>query len=331
MRALRFHKTGTLDNLIIEELPMPEPAPGEVLVQVEAAAVNPSDVKNVQGKMHITTVPRIPGRDFAGLIVKGSAGQVVGLPVFGSGGDLGFARDGSHAEYVAVPATAVVPLPKNLSFAQAAGIGVAYLTAWAALVNAAEVEPGENVLILGTTGAVGSAAARIAHSVGARVIGTVRKKSSIPPAGFLPVDHWIDLESTDLATGVHQATDGRGAEVVFDLVGGQMFEASLGALAWRGRQVAISSSPEPRVSFNLVDFYHNESRLLGVDSLKLSFQETGDILRRLVSGFETGDFPPPEVETHPLEQGPVLYRDINESKIKGKPVLVPASGGTDGK
>src|SRR6201988_770390 len=136
MRALRFHQTGSLDELRLEEVPTPVPRADEVLVQVKAAAVNPSDVKNVQGKMHITTVPRIPGRDFAGLIVKGSAGQVVGQPVFGSGGDLGFARDGSHAEYVAVPDTAVVPLPKNLSFAQAAGIGVAYLTAWAALVNA---------------------------------------------------------------------------------------------------------------------------------------------------------------------------------------------------
>jgi len=323
MRALRFHQTGSLDHLIIEELPMPEPAPGEVLVQIKAAAVNPSDVKNVQGKMHITTLPRIPGRDFAGLIVKGSEGQVVGQPVFGSGGDLGFARDGSHAEYVTVPATAVIPLPKNLSFAQAAGIGVAYLTAWAALVNAAGIKADENVLILGTTGAVGSAAARIAHSVGARVIGTARKKSSIPPVGFLPVDHWIDLESTDLGTGARLATNGRGADVVFDVIGGQMFEACLSALAWRGRQVAISSSRDPRVSFNLVDFYHNESRLLGVDSLKLSFLETGDILRRLALGFETGDFPPPEVETYPLEQGPALYRDMNESKIKGKPVLVP--------
>ena len=324
MRALRFHKTGDLENLILEDVPMPEPAPGEVVVEVKAAAINPSDVKNVQGKMHMTTVPRVPGRDFAGLIVKGSQDHVVGEPVFGSGGDLGFARDGSHAEYVAVPVTAVVPLPKNLSFAQAAGIGVAYLTAWAALMNAAEIKPGENVLILGTTGAVGSAAARIAHSVGARVIGTVRTKSSIPPGGTLPVDHWIDLESADLGTGARQATNGRGADVVFDVVGGQMFEQCLAALAWCGRQIAISSSSDPRVSFNLVDFYHNESRLFGVDSLKLSFQEAGDILRRLTSGFEIGDFPPPEVETYPLEQGPAIYRDMNESKIKGKPVLVPA-------
>jgi NADPH2:quinone reductase len=331
MRALRFHQTGSLDNLIVEDVAIPAPAPDEVLVQIKAAAVNPSDVKNVQGKMHVTTVPRIPGRDFAGLIVKGSEGQVVGQPVFGSGGDLGFGRDGSHAEFVAVPASAVVPLPENLSFAQAAGIGVAYLTAWAALVNAAAIKPGENVLILGTTGAVGSAAARIAHSLGARVIGTARKKSNIPPVGFLPVDHWIDLESTDLGTGARQATNGRGADVVFDLVGGQMFEASLGALARRGRQIAISSSPEPRVNFNLVDFYHNESRLFGVDSLKLSFQDTGDILRRLTPGFESGDFPPPQVETYPLEQGPIVYRDINESKIQTKPVLVPAPAGDNSK
>jgi NADPH:quinone reductase-like Zn-dependent oxidoreductase len=163
------------------------------------------------------------------------------------------------------------------------------------------------------------------------VIGTARKKSNIPPAGFLPVDHWIDLESTDLGTGARQVTNGRGADVVFDVVGGQMFAASLGALAWRGRQIAISSSPEPLVNFNLVDFYHNESRLFGVDSLKVSFPDTGDILRRLTPGFETGDFPAPQVETYPLEQGPTVYRDIDESKIKTKPVLVPAPAGDNSK
>jgi NADPH:quinone reductase and related Zn-dependent oxidoreductases len=100
----------------------------------------------------------------------------------GSGGNLGFGRDGSHAEYVAVPVAAVIPLPKNLSFEQAAGIGVAYITAWAALVNAAQIQAGETALILGTTGAVGSAAARIARKLGARVIGTARKAADIPPA-----------------------------------------------------------------------------------------------------------------------------------------------------
>jgi NADPH:quinone reductase-like Zn-dependent oxidoreductase len=322
MRALKFHQTGSLDDLHIEEVTVPTPAAGEVLVEVKAAAINPSDVKNVQGKMHETTVPRIPGRDFAGTVVKGPD-DLLGQSVFGSGGNLGFGRDGSHAEYLAVPATAVSPLPKNLSFEQAAGMGVAYMTAWAALINAAQIQAGETVLILGTTGAVGSAAARIAHKAGARVIGTSRKASDIPAANFVPVDDWINLEAVDLATGARALTNGRGADIVFDVVGGAMFEQCLAALAWRGRQVAISSSPEPRVSFNLVDFYHNESRLLGVDSLKLSFEESAEILRRLTLGIEAGTFPPPAVETFPLEEGLRLYRDIEESRIKTKPILIP--------
>jgi NADPH:quinone reductase len=322
MRALKFHQVGSLDDLRVEELPPPTPAVGEVLVQVKAAAINPSDIKNVQGKMHETTLPRIPGRDFAGVVLKGPD-KLLRKSVFGSGGNLGFGRDGSHAEYLVIPATAVLPLPKNLSFEQAAGIGVASITAWAALVNAAEIQAGETALILGTTGAVGSAAARIAHKLGGRVIGTARKASDIPPASVIPVDDWIDLQAIDLRTGVRRLTNGRGADIVFDVVGGAVFEQCLTALAWRGRQVAISSSPEPRVSFNLVDFYHNESRLLGVDSLKLSFEETAEILRQLTPGIESGIFPPPRVETFPLEEGPGLYRDMAESKIKGKPILIP--------
>jgi len=322
MRALKFHQTGSLDDLRFEEVSPPTPGPGEVLIQVKAAAINPSDIKNVQGKMHETTVPRIPGRDFAGMIVKGPD-ELLGQSVFGSGGNLGFGRDGSHAEYVAVPVTAVIPLPKNLSFEQAAGIGVAYITAWAALVNAAQIQAGETALILGTTGAVGSAAARIARKLGARVIGTARKAADIPPASVIPVDDWIDLQAIDLATGVRRLTNGRGADILFDVVGGALFEQCLSALAWRGRQVAISSSPEARVSFNLVNFYHNESRLLGVDSLKLTFEETAEILRRLTPGIESGIFPAPRVEIFSLEEGPRLYRDIAESKFKGKPILVP--------
>jgi NADPH2:quinone reductase len=322
MRALKFYQTGSLDDLHVEEVSVPIPAAGEVLVEVKAAAINPSDVKNVQGKMHETTVPRIPGRDFAGMIVKGPD-ELLGRSVFGSGGNLGFGRDGSHAQYLTIPITAVLPLPSNLSFEQAAGIGVAYITAWGALVNAAQIQAGETALIIGTTGAVGSAAARIAHKAGARVIGTARKASDIPAANVVPVDDWIDLEAVDLATGARALTNGRGADIVFDVVGGAMFEQCLAALAWRGRQVAISSSPEPRVSFNLVDFYHNESRLLGVDSLKLSFEETAEILRQLTPGIESGIFPPPRVETFPLEEGPGLYRDMAESKIKGKPILIP--------
>jgi NADPH:quinone reductase len=322
MRALRFEKTGSLDELAVRDVPVPRPGAGEVLVQVKAAAINPSDVRNVLGKMHGTTVPRTPGRDFAGIVVEGSK-ALLGKWVFGSGGNLGFGRDGSHADFLALPECAVLPLPNNVSFEQAAGIGVPYMTAWTALVDAARLQKGETVLITGTTGSVGGIAAWIARHLGARVFGTVRSTADLARVGGLPVEAWIDLQATDLADGIRSATAGRGVDVVFDVVGGAMFEKCLRSLAWRGRQVAIGSNPEPRVDFNLVDFYHNESRLFGVDSLKLSFEEAAGILRSLTPGIESGALPPPKVEAHPLDQAPRLYREIASSAIRGKPVLVP--------
>ena len=118
MRALRFHKSGALSNARVEEVPKPAPGPGEVLVRVRAAAVNPSDVKNVQGGFPQTTLPRTPGRDFAGVVEEGPP-DWVGREVFGTGGGLGFTRDGSHAEYLAVPAEGVVEKPALLSFEEA--------------------------------------------------------------------------------------------------------------------------------------------------------------------------------------------------------------------
>ena len=320
MRALRFNKTGSLDALKVSEVPKPTPGTGEVLVEVKAAAVNPSDIKNVLGKMHETTVPRTPGRDFAGTVVAGSP-QWLGQSVFGSGGDLGFRREGSHAEFVVVPEVAVVKKPSRLNPVQAAAVGLPYLTAWAAMIDVAKIQPGETVLILGATGAVGSAAVRIAKRQGCRVLGTIRNRSEIAKAGNLPVDDWIELENTELSTGVRAATQGKGADVVFDVVGGPMFPSCLASLAHRGRQVAIASTGEPRVSFNLIDFYHNESRLLGLDTLKLSFAEAGKILGQIALGFESGEFPAPDCQTFPLDQGPEIYRQINESKLKGKVVL----------
>ena len=179
MRVLRFTKTGSLDELVARDAPMPEAGEGEVLIQVKAAAVNPSDTKNVLGRVHETTTPRTPGRDFAGVVVEGPA-ELVGQSVFGTGGNLGFGRDGSHAEFVAVPREAALPVPKGLSFEQAAAVGLAYTTAWVALVKGARLEAGETALILETTGAVGSAAAHIARRLGARVLGTAQEQSKHP-------------------------------------------------------------------------------------------------------------------------------------------------------
>jgi NADPH:quinone reductase len=176
MRALRFEQTGALAGLKVATVDIPAPGQEEVLVKVEAAAINPSDVKNVLGKMAQTTLPRTPGRDFAGRVEKGLP-DLVGRFVFGTGGDLGFLRDDSHAEYLTVPAEAVALRPKQLNAAQAAAMGLAYMTAWVALVDAAQLQAGETVLITGVTGAVGSAAARIAHFQSAKVLGTIRVRA----------------------------------------------------------------------------------------------------------------------------------------------------------
>jgi NADPH2:quinone reductase len=252
MKALQFDKIGSLDNLKIVDTPDPRLASGEALVQIKAAAINPSDVKNVLGKMHETSVPRIPGRDFAGVVLEGPS-EWINRKVFGSGGNLGFGRDGTHAEFVSVPVPALNPLPKNLTFEQAAAMGVAYLTAWAAVVSTARIQAGETILITGTTGAVGGAAAKIARKFGARVIGTARKSTDIPGLSTSVVSRWLALDAGDLPSAVFAATAGRGVDVVFDVVGGPMFEPCLKSLALRGRHIAIASNPDPRVSLNLGD------------------------------------------------------------------------------
>jgi NADPH2:quinone reductase len=322
MKALQFDKTGSLDYLKIIDAPKPRPTSGEALVQIKAAAINPSDVKNVLGKMHDTSVPRIPGRDFAGVVVEGPS-EWINRKVFGSGGNLGFGRDGTHAEFVAVPIAALNPLPKNLTFEQAAAMGVAYLTAWAAVVSAAMIQAGETILITGTTGAVGSAAAKIARKFGARVIGTARKSVDIPGLGTSVVDQWLALDAGELPGAVFGATAGRGVNVVFDVVGGPMFEPCLKSLALHGRQVAIASNPDPRVSFNLVDFYHHELRLFGVDSLKITFEQAAETFRCLTPGIEDGTFEPPT--TRPVTFSGIVeaYRLLGEGKVKEKLILAP--------
>ena len=264
--------------------------------------------------------PRVPGRDFAGRVVSGDS-RWEGQSVFGTGGDLGFGRDGSHAEFVAVPVEGLVAMPPEFSYEQAAAIGVEYLTAYAALVRTGAVQRGETVLVTGTTGAVGSAAARIAAWKGARVLGTVRSSRDLGKRDDLSRVEWIDLESRPLPESVQELTGGKGADLILDVVGGPLFEACLESLAQRGRQIAIGSAGEARVTFNLVDFYHTEARLLGVDSLKLSFNEAAAILKGLLPGFKEGSFFPPPVETIALDEAPGAYRTVMEGSSRKKFVI----------
>jgi len=313
MKALRFGEFGPPSVLRIEEVAIPQPAEGEALVHVKAAGINPSDIVNVAGRFKKTTLPRTPGRDFAGVVVKGKRHE--GEDVWGSGPNLGVVCDGSHAEYVVVPAEMLSRVPKSLSMAQAATIGIPYITAWASLVSAAQIQPGETILIVGVSGAVGQAATQIANWKNARVIGAAMTSDPIPGTVSM-----INTETEDLRRRVLEVTEGKGADVVFDTVGGPMFEPALRSLSFGGRQVAISSR-DPRVSFNLMDFYHNFSRLLGVDSYGLTSRQVAEIARELGAGFETGALKPPPIEVVPFDKAVDAYSRLAARQAKAKLVL----------
>src|SRR3982075_1121978 len=189
-------------------------AANELLIEVKAAAVNPSDVKAATGLMPYAVFPPPPGRDCAGVVVDGPA-DWIGREVFGSSGDLGIRRDGTHATHLAVEADAVVEKPKNLSWEEAAGIGVPFVTAMEGFRRAGMPKPGEVVLVMGVNGKVGQAAVQIASWHGARVIGVVRKAESYEGHANAKVDV-IDASATDAATRVRELTGGHGADIVFN-------------------------------------------------------------------------------------------------------------------
>jgi NADPH2:quinone reductase len=314
MKSLRFKEFGPPSVLRIETAPIPEPGEGEVLVQVKAAAINPSDIGNVAGRFKSTTLPRTPGRDFAGIAIKGMRQE--GAEVWGSSGKLGIVRDGSHAEFVVVPVETVSIKPKSLSMAQAAAIGVPYITAWASVVSAAQIQPGEAILIVGAAGTVGQAATQIANWKQARVLGADMRSGPIPGAEWT-----VNTSTEDLHERVLELTAGRGVDAVFDTVGGPLFEPALRSLRHGGRQVAISSAGTPRVSFNLVDFYHNSSRLLGVDSYGLTSPQVAEIEEELRCGFEAGALKPPPIEIVPFEKAVEAYNRVADRQAKVKQVL----------
>jgi NADPH:quinone reductase-like Zn-dependent oxidoreductase len=314
MKALRFAEFGPPSVLRIEEVPIPEPGAGEALVHVKAAGINPSDIGNVAGRFKKTTLPRTPGRDFAGVVVKGT--QYEGKEVWGSGPNLGIDRDGSHAEYVVVPVEMLSPKPNPLSMAEAATVGVPYITAWASVVSAAQLQAGETILIIGVAGAVGHAATQIANWKQARVIGASTTSDPIPG-----VESVINTETENLHQRVRELTAGKGVNVVFDMVGGSLFESGLRSLGFGGRYAVISSAGDPRVSFNVVDFYHNFSRLLGVDSYGLTSRQIRGIANELQAGFEIGALKPPAIETIPFEKAMDAYSRIAARQAKTKLAL----------
>jgi NADPH:quinone reductase len=322
MQVIEFKEFGSPSQLHLAERPLPQADANTAVVRIEAASVNPSDVKNVAGRMSQTILPRVPGRDYSGVVVDGPT-EWIDREVWGSGGDAGFIRDGTHAEYIQVPVASLVQKPEMLSHASAGSVGVTFVTAWCALMEYAQLRAEETVAILGAAGGVGGAAVQIANNLGARVIAIQRASSlSNSPIARL-ADVQLDSSDPELPSILRSFNSGRGADVVLNAAGSPLFKIGLSLLAHRGRQLEITSPSERLVSMNLVDFYHNESQLLGVDTLKRDLTATARILEKLRPGFEAGAYISPTIaDILPLSRAQDAYERVAKG-ARGRMLLKP--------
>ena len=321
MKVIEFKEFGSPSQLQLAERPLPQADANTAVVRIEAASINPSDVKNVAGRMPQTTLPRVPGRDYSGVVVDGPK-DWIDKEVWGTGGDVGFTRDGSHAEYTQVPVASLVRKPEKLSYEQAASVGVTFVTASCAL-EYAMLKAGETFAVFGANGGVGGAAIQIAKHLGARVIGIHRGEPGSPTPAAQLADVLIDSRDPEMGSQMRAHTAGRGADVIFNAAGGPVFGIALDLLAHRGRQVEITSPTERRVTLDLVNFYHNESQLFGVDTLKRDLTASGRILEELRSGFDSGIYQPPVIsQVIPLAQAQHAYELVANGE-HGRVVLKP--------
>ncbi|AQQ04797.1 oxidoreductase [Roseibium algicola] len=284
-------KSPDLDNLLIDviEPAIPQHGPGQVLVEIKAAGVNPSDVKASLGHMPHAVWPRVPGRDFAGVVVDGPA-HLIGKEIWGGGGELGITQNGSHAKYMALPQAAVREKPVNFSMEEAGSIGVPFITAFEGLREAGGVQPWDNVLVCGANGKVGQAAIQLATMAGATVFGVEYKPMEFLGHSAQPIE-MFDSSSQDVAELVREKTGGRGADIVFNTVGSPYFEMANKTLAKQGRQVFISTF-DRAVDFDIFAFFRGRHKFIGIDTLALDSVYGAKIFDVLKPKFEAGVLKP---------------------------------------
>lgn len=319
MKALQFSRTGDLAALEVVELPTPVPAEGEVLVQIKAAGLNPSDVKNVLGRFPYTTVPRVPGRDFAGVVVEGPK-ELVGQEVWGTGNQIGFSRNGSHAGYITLSAKGVAIKPKSLSFVQAASLGVPYTTAWDALERS-QVHGNTRLLVIGANGAVGSAAIALAKVRGAQVLAAVRRPEQVEALQAQGFQAILLGKAEELAAQVNAVFAG-GADVIFDTTGFWL-PASVQALAPFGRIAIIAAPVDGHVQLPALALYRKGGSVVGINSLLYGVEACARMLEQFGKLFDDGTLPlPTGLIESPIEDGLARYAEVNQGGAD-KVILLP--------
>ena len=292
MNAIRvLEKAANIDALTLSVVTAnPTSAgPGQCVIEVLSAGVNPSDVKAALGAMPHAVWPRTPGRDYAGVVVDGPA-HLIGKEVWGSGGELGIRRNGTHAQYLVVDAVSVREKPTSVSMLEAGAVGVPFITAYEGLRRAGLPKQGDVVLVCGGNGKVGQATIQLATRGGARVFAVERTREAYRGHATGPVD-MIDASTQDIADYVREKTAGHGADIVYNTVGSPYFEQANRAMAIGARQIFISTIEKP-VPFDIFAFYRGQHTYVGIDTLALDSLAGAKILDELAPGFNDGTLKP---------------------------------------
>jgi len=322
MRALVCKEYGPPESLVIEEHDDPVPGEGQVLVDVAAAGINFPDVLSIAGKYQVKTpTPFVPGNEAAGMVsaIGGGVDQyAVGDRVIIN--TLG----GAFAEKCVANLQTTLPLPADLSFEQGAGFSVTYGTSYHALKQGANLQAGETVLVLGAAGGVGVTAVEIAKAMGARVIAAASSKEKLDFAVSAGADETINYSEVPLKETVKELTGGKGADVVYDPVGGELAEQAFRATAWHGRYLVIgfACGDIPKFAANIALL--KEASIIGVwwgtwaaKNPKLQIQNMMEMAQLIKDGILT----PRVTESYTLDDYAGAFKAITERRALGKVIL----------
>jgi NADPH2:quinone reductase len=326
MKAIHVHEFGGPDVLRLEEVPTPQPGPGEMLLRLHAAGVNPVETYIRAGTYaRLPELPYTPGNDGAGVVEQLGADVSefkAGDRVYTAG-----SISGTYAEFALCKKEQVHPLPTNVSFAQGAAIGTPYATAYRGLLQRADAKPGETVLIHGASGGVGTAAVQLARARGLRVLGTAGSDEGIKLAREQGAHEMFDHRAPDHFEQIMKATGGRGADVIVELLANVNLGKDLTILAKGGRVVIIGS--RGRVEIDPRDAMQRDVDIRGMVLPNTPPKDMASIHAALVAGLENGTLRPVISKEFPLADAAQAHRAVMEPGALGKIVLVPGKSGKE--
>lgn len=323
MRALLCKELGHPSNMVLEDVPSPVPGKKEVLVSIKACSVNFPDTLMVQGLYQFKPEPPFsPGSDVAGVVKAVGEGVKHVKP----GDDVfGLVPYGGFAEEVLVPANSVFPKPPMMDYKVAASFMMAYGTSYHALKDRAKLKEGETLVVLGASGGVGLAAVELGKIMGARVIAAASSDEKLDLCKQYGADATINYTNEDLKKRIKELTDGKGANVVYDPVGGSHTEAALRATAWEGRLLIVGfPAGIAKIPMNLPLL--KGCQIMGVFWGSFAMQFPNDNMQNtleLITMYGEGKLKPYIHKTYSLEEGSQALIDMMNRKVKGKVVIEP--------